>query len=163
MEPRTLPPDCRSFPRVYGRTMRVHRLVVAAAVVVGLATGVPAGERAPSGPAQPLLLRLEGVIATTADEARGKGFTVTSLGFAGDDAHRWLAVTEARTFGGDQSLDGKDVLALVDPFTPNFLVAGPTDLVARLRDLRPGTAVRIEGLVSRSSRTLYLRRVEPLA
>ena len=114
----------------------------------------------PGGP--PLLLKLEGVIQTTNAAAQRTGFTVTSLAFAGGrtDEQRWLGVTKARTVGGDQPLDGKDVLAVVAPFTPNFLVVGPKELVARLRDAPPGTAVRVEGLVNRGARTYFLRRVE---
>src|SRR5437773_6741403 len=102
---------------------------------------VAAGQRMPgiSGPfpgGPPLLLKLEGVIQPTRATAQRTGFTVTSLAFAGGstDEQRWLGVTKARTVGGDQPLDGKDVLAVVAPFTPNFLVVGAKDLVARLRD-----------------------------
>ena len=114
----------------------------------------------PAGP--PLLLRLEGVIQLTKPAAERTGSTVASFAFAGAPARetRWLGVTKARTFGGDQPLDGKDVLAAVAPFTPNFLVVGPKELVARLRDAPAGTAVRVEGLVHRGSRTYLLRRVE---
>src|SRR5438874_1423709 len=114
----------------------------------------------PGGP--PLLLKLEGVIQPTRAAAERTGFTVTSLAFAGAPTgeRRWLGVTKARTVGGDQPLDGKDVLAVVAPFTPNFLVVGPKELVAQLRDAPPGTAVRIEGLVNRGSHTYFLRRVE---
>ena len=132
------------------------------AVAAGAAAqGVPGiSGPVPGGP--PLLLKLEGVIQPTRAAAAHTGFTVTSLAFAGapTDAQRWLGVTKARTVGGDQPLDGKDVLALVAPFTPNFLVVGPKELVVQLRDVPPGTAVRIEGLVNRGSRTYFLRRVE---
>ena len=114
----------------------------------------------PGGP--PLLLKLEGVIQPTKGAAQRTGFTVTSLAFAdgGTYEHRWLGVTKARTVGGDQPLDGKDVLAVVAPFTPNFLVVGPKELVSQLRDAPPGATVRIEGLVNQGSRTYFLRRVE---
>ena len=65
-----------------------------------------------------------------------------------------------RTVGGDQVLNGQDVLAAVAPFAPNLFVVGPDDLLARLRDAPPGTAVRVEGIVNRGSRTYFLRRVE---
>jgi hypothetical protein len=108
----------------------------------------------------PLMLRLEGSFAPTHAGARGAGFTVVSLGFLdGRPADRFLGVERARTVGGDQPLDGKDVLALVAPFEPNLLVAGPADVVHRLRTLPAGTSVQIEGLVERGSRTYYLREV----
>jgi hypothetical protein len=154
------PSDCGGVDRRYpGRMTR--RLGTSVAGLLLLSAGAAAQVRAPLpnvGP--PLLLQLEGVVEATPAAARGKGFGVTSFGFVGSDARRWLAVTKARTVGGDQPLDGKDVLALVAPFTPNFLVAGPEDLVAQLRDAPPGTAVRVEGLVDRGARTYYLRRVE---
>jgi hypothetical protein len=83
-----------------------------------------------------------------------------SLGFLGSEERRWLGVDKARTVGGDQPLDGKDVLAIVAPFTPNLLVVGPADLVAPLRDAPPGTKVHVEGLVDRGARTYYLRRIQ---
>src|SRR5437660_9894630 len=110
----------------------------------------------PGGP--PLLLKLEGVIQPTRAAVQRTGFTVASLAFAGSstDERRWLGVTKARTVGGDQPLDGKDVLAVVAPFTPNFLVVGPKDLVAPLRDAPPGPAVRVEGLVHQGPGTSFL-------
>ncbi len=63
----------------------------------------------------------------------------TSLAFAGKSAEqRWLGVTKVRTVGGDQVLNGQDVLAAVAPFAPNLFVVGPDDLLARLRDAPPG-------------------------
>src|SRR5437773_959222 len=123
-----------------------------------------AAQRVPPFPASgpPLLLKLEGVIQPTRAAAERTGFTVTSLAFAGAPTgeQRWLGVTKARTVGGDQPLDGKDVLAVVAPFKPNFLVVGPKELVAQLRDAPPGTAVRIEGSGSRGAHTSSPRRVE---
>ncbi|HJQ84229.1 MAG TPA: hypothetical protein VKA21_09150 [Candidatus Binatia bacterium] len=117
----------------------------------------------PSVLGPPLLLRLEGVIEPTRAAAEGKGFAVVSLGFRGSDAQRWLAVTEARTVGGDHPLDGKDVLALVAPFTPNLLVTGSDDAVTRLRDAPADARVVVEGLVDQSARTYLLRRVDVAA
>ena len=115
--------------------------------------------RAPAiGP--PLLLRLEGVLADRKSAARAAGFDAVSIGFQRSDARRWLGVTKARTVGGDNPLDGKDVIALVAPFDPNFLVAGPDELVKRIRDAPAGTALRIEGLVERGSRIFQVRTVE---
>ena len=67
---------------------------------------------------------------------------------------------KARTSGGDQPLDGRDVLAAVAPVMPNLLVAGTRDVVARLRDAPDGSAVHVEGLVNLGSRTYELRRVD---
>jgi len=146
------------------RTRRVPLTILAA---LALATAAPSSLRsAPISPPFPsvgpaLLLRLKGVIQTTSPAARKYGFTVASLGFAGTDAaERWLGVTDARTVGGDNPVNGKDVLAALSPFTPNLLVMGPPDLVARLSALPAGTTVTIEGLVDRGSRTYYLRRLQ---
>lgn len=114
------------------------------------------------GVGPPLILRLDGVIAPSKAATRGVGFTAVSLGFQGKDVgrERWLAVTDARTVGGDYPLDGKDVLNLLAPFTPTLYLSGPPELAQRVRDLPPGTPVRLEGLVSRGSRTYLLRLVE---
>jgi len=138
--------------------------VILSALVLFFTAATQADEHVPTGPlpnvAPPLLLQLDGVVAGSRRPAERKGFTAVSLAFVGSDARQWIGVNEARTVGGDQPLDGKAVLEQVEPFTPNFLVAGSNDLITRLRDARPGTHVRIEGLVERGSRTYQLRRVE---
>ena len=149
------------LPLSSGR-MTVRRAVAFALLIVLAGRGTAAaGGSLPSLPntGPPLILRLEGSRAPTQAAARAAGFTVASLGFAGDDARLWLGVTDARTVGGDQPLDGKDVLAAVAPFQPNLLVAGAPDLVRALRASAFDTPLVIEGLVLRSSRTYYLRQV----
>jgi hypothetical protein len=136
---------------------------IAAAVLVGaLARNVVATDMPLPVPTPPILLRLDGVIYAGADVARGQGFTVVSLGFTGPavEARRWLAAEDARTVGPDTALDGKDVLASVAPFDPDLLVTGPRSLVDSLLAAAPGTKVRTEGLVSRGSRTYYLRSLK---
>jgi len=66
------------------------------------------------------------------------------------------AVTKARTTGGDQPLDGKDVFAAVAPLTPNLR----RKVVERLREASEGTPVHVGGVVSLGSRTYELRRVD---
>src|SRR5437016_9085524 len=121
--------------------------VILSAILLLLAAAARADERVPTGPLPnvqpPLLLRLDGIVAGSRRPAERKGFTAVSLAFAGSDARQWIGVNEARTIGGDEPIDGKAVLEQVEPFTPNFLVAGSDDLIARLRDATPGTHVRI--------------------
>ena len=139
----------------YAAPMLSRLVVVGVAAVMLAQRGVPG-----PGIRPPLLLQLDGVIAPTPEAARGQGFAVASLGFLGSDARRWLAVTRARTTGGDQPLDGKDVLAAVAPFAPNLLVAGPDELITRLRDAPPDSEVHVEGLVDLGSRTYDVRRID---
>jgi hypothetical protein len=140
-----------------------HRLAaVSVTLALACAPGVRAQIRVPFPNAGPLpLLRLEGVLQASAAPKAEAAFTVASLGFLGDGAgsRRWLGVTRARTVGGDQPLDGKDVLQLVSPFDPNLLVTGAPAMVAQLRDAPAGTTVEVEGLFDRGGRTFYLRRV----
>lgn len=112
------------------------------------------------GPA--LLLRLDGVLTRDEAAAARVGFTVASFGFLGHgaDADRWLGVTDARTVGGDVAVDGKDVLNAVAPFTPSFLASGAPEQVKALLAVPSGTAIRIEGLVDRGSRTFLVRSFE---
>jgi hypothetical protein len=109
----------------------------------------------------PIILRLEGVLAPSRETAAEHGFAAVSLGFLGEPPGRprWLGVTSARTVGPDRFLSGREVLNAVAPFTPNLLVAGPDKLVSQVREAPRATAVRVEGLVSRGSRTYYLREV----
>jgi hypothetical protein len=135
-------------------------------IAVLLFAATAAAQRIPgiNGPSPnvgpPLILRLDGVIVDSREAAAGKGFSVVSLAFFRSETRRWLAVKDARTVGGDNYLDGKDVLNILAPFDPNLLVVGPANLVARVRDAPAGTALRIEGLVDTGGRTYLLRSVE---
>jgi hypothetical protein len=110
----------------------------------------------------PLILRLEGVLETTPEAARGAGIDVVSMQvLGGDDTRlRYLGATDARTIGGDNALFGKDVLAIVAPFAPNLLLTGPPAMLERIEQLPPHSHVVLEGLVNRGGRTYYLRKVE---
>lgn len=136
----------------------------AALALVLLATPAPADAGPPGweprlGP--PLILRLDGVIATDRDEARRIGFTVVSFGVLGGapDTRIWLAVEDARTIGGDNALLGKDVLDALAGYRPTLFLAGAKTLVTRVTALAPGTPVRLDGLVDRGARTFLLRDV----
>jgi hypothetical protein len=134
--------------------MRLLSVVLLGIAVAAAATEIPSPKLGPA-----LLLRLEGVVGTDRAAVEKAGFTVTSFTFLGHgpEANRWLGVTDARTVGGDVAADGKDVLDAVAPFTPNFIASGDAGLVTPLLALPPGTAVRIEGLVDRGSRTFLVR------
>ena len=139
------------------RTMLLT-IVVALMTTAATASDLPSGRFGP-----PLILRLKGVVEWKPEAAsHTDGFAVASIGFLGDGAaaHRWLGVNDARTLGDNGPLEGKDVLESVVPFEPNLLVTGPANVVAKLRDAPPGTAIEIEGLVERDSRIYYLRSVE---
>src|SRR5438034_11744126 len=91
------------------------RFSIAVVALLAMAAGA-AAQRVPPFPATgpPLILKLEGVIQPTKTAAERTGFMVTSLAFAGAPTgeQRWLGVTKARTVGGGQPPDGKDVLAV---------------------------------------------------
>ncbi len=136
------------------------RVLGAALVLVSiaaLATELPSPKLGPA-----LLLRLDGVLTTDRAVANTAGFTVASFAFLGHgkDADRLIGVTEARTVGGDVPADGVDVLDAVAPFDPNFLASGAPALVTDLLAVPSGTAIRIEGLVDRGSRTFLIRSFE---
>lgn len=140
--------------RALARTLLI---AVLGAAVSATATDIPAPKLGPA-----LLLRLDGVLTTDRAVAAKAGFTVTSFTFLrhGPEGDRWLGVTDARTVGGDVAPDGKDVLEAVAPFTPNFVGSGDATQLDALLALPSGTAVRIEGLVDRGSRTFLLRSFE---
>jgi hypothetical protein len=141
--------------------MRAQAAVLALVLAAGQAAAVVEPGMPNVGP--PLILRLDGMVAARRERLPG-AFTVVSLGLLDGrrEARRWLAVTEARTIGGDNALLGRDVLERVAPLDPNFLVVGPPVLLARLRKAPPGTRLRLEGLVSVMSRTWLLRDVRVL-
>jgi hypothetical protein len=140
----------RSFLRILG-------VVLVMAAMAAVATELPSPRLGPA-----LLLRLDGVLTADHAVAEKVGFTVASFAFLGHgkDADRLIGVTEARTVGGDVPADGVDVLDAVAPFKPNFLASGAPALVKDLLALPDGTAIRIEGLVDRGSRTFLIRSFE---
>lgn len=140
----------RSFLRLFGAVLVLGSMA-------SLATELPSPRLGPA-----LLLRLDGVLTTDRAVAETAGFTVASFAFLGHgkDADRLIGVTEARTVGGDVPADGVNVLDAVAPFTPNFLASGAPAMVKDLLDLPSGTAIRIEGLVDRGSRTFLIRSFE---
>jgi hypothetical protein len=137
--------------------MRPLSAVLLGIAVAAAATEIPSPKLGPA-----LLLRLDGVVGMDRAAVEKAGFTVTSFTFLGHgpEANRWLGVTDARTVGGDVPADGKDVLDAVAPFRPNFIASGDPALVKPLLALPPGTALRIEGLVDRGSRTFLVRSWE---
>jgi hypothetical protein len=141
---------------------RVRTTIVAILFAASAAAQrIPGGQGPSPNVGPPLILRLDGSIADTREGAAGKGFATVSLAFSRGETRRWLAVKDARTIGGDNYLDGKDVLNILAPFDQNLLVVGPANLVARVRDAPAGTPLRIEGLVDTGGRTYLLRSVEP--
>jgi hypothetical protein len=93
------------------------------------------------------------------DRQRGViGFTVLSLGLlGGHQATRFLAVTDARTVGGNPGVLAKNVLDAVRPYEPDLLVKGPAPLLEKLYAGVAGDRVTLEGLVNVASRTYFLR------
>jgi hypothetical protein len=140
----------------------MRRLATALALVVTTASLVAAQAQIPLPNVRaPLILRLDGTLARDKATARAQGFTAVTLGFldGGPADVRFLAADDARTIGGDHPLLGKDVLNAVQPFDPNFLLAGPQPIVDQVRTLPGGTRIRLEGLVDPGSRVYYLRSV----
>ncbi len=138
-----------------------QRLRAVLLLLLAAVTPLPATEPPIVDVGPPLILQLDGVVARSRAAAREGGLLAASFGWLGGAPGEtlWLGVDAARTTGGDHHLDGKDVLNAVAPFTPNLLVTGPPDLVAKLRDASPGTRLHVEGLVDRGARTYLLRRV----
>jgi hypothetical protein len=140
------------------QTTIVVVLLFAASVA---AQRIPGGEGPLPNVGPPLILRLDGVVTDSREGASGKGFAVVSFAFARSETRRWFAVKDARTIGGDNYLDGKDVLNILAPFDSNLQVVGPAELVGKVRDAPVGTALRIEGLVDTGGRTYLVRSVAP--
>jgi len=127
--------------------------------LVALAMATLAGARAPSGLGirQPVVLRLEGHFTATRNDARTQGTDAVSIRLG--DNERWFAVDTARTVGGDPPVSGRAVLGMLAPLQPTLLAVGDAALRRRLEEAPIGTAVRLEGLVDRGSRTYLLREV----
>jgi hypothetical protein len=110
---------------------------------------------------RPLILHLEGTLATERATAARSGFTTVSFAVTGrdPDLRRWLGVEKVQPLGDYPRL-GKSILDDVSMYDPTYLVVGPPDLVARFLDVAPATRVTLEALTNGTSRTFYLRLVE---
>jgi hypothetical protein len=133
---------------------RVLAVVLALVVTCDLAyAAFPFDETIP----RPLQLRVLGRFAPDRKSTNpGSGY-VMSMGFG--ERVRWLVIDEIRTVGGDHTLLGADVLALLATRQPNLLVVGPADLRQMLEQVPDWTTVRFEGTVERGSQTYLLRTV----
>jgi hypothetical protein len=120
-------------------------------------TPVAARDFSGFGVEQPLILQLEGFFAVDRAAAQAHGADAVIMRVAGDD--RWFSAVRARTVGGDQALDGRDVIARLTPIQPNLVVMGARELSDRLASAAVGTPVTMEGLVDRGSRSFLLRSV----
>jgi hypothetical protein len=120
------------------------------------ASSVLARQELPFGPAQPIILRLEGHFAPDREHARTEGADAVLVRV--DDVERWFAAVRSRTLG-DHPLDGRNVLAALAPFGSELTAVGATELRRRLHEAPIDTPVALEGLVDRGSRTLLLRDV----
>ena len=105
----------------------------------------------------PLVLRLEGRFTEDREHARARGADAVSV--RRGDGERWFSAEKARTVGGDQTLDGRSVLAMLAPIHPNLIAVGSAALRDRLAAAPAGLPVALEGLVNRGSRTFLLRDV----
>ena len=103
------------------------------------------------------MLRLEGRFVEDREHAGVHGADAVSVRVG--NVERWFSAEKARTVGGDQPLDGRSVLAMLAPIHPNLIAVGSPDLRDRLAAAPAGTAVELEGLVNRGSRTFLLRNV----
>jgi hypothetical protein len=132
-----------------------HALAIAALLVVAGASIAREPPLVDAGP--PLLLRLEGRFAADREHA-AQGADAVSVRVGERD--RWLAVTSARTVGGDQAISGRTVLNALAPFQPNLTAVGREDVRLALETAPDGAPVIVEGLVRTGSRTLLLREVK---
>ena len=116
-----------------------------------------AGDFRGLGIERPLILQLQGFFAADRVAAQARGADALIMRIGNDD--RWFSAVRARTVGGDQPLDGRDVIAMLAPIQPNLIARGARELCDRLASAAVGEAVDMEGLVDRGSHSYLLRTV----
>jgi len=133
----------------------VRRVLAVLALIVFSGSAV-AGELPPVV-RRPIILQLEGFFAADRASAQLRGADAVLVRVASSE--RWFSAVRARTVGGDQPLDGRDVLARLAPIQPNLNAVGARDLCERLAGATDGTPVAIEGLIDLGSHSYLLRSV----
>jgi hypothetical protein len=131
-------------------------LAFLAVALASLATAV-ASDFPGFGIERPLVLELQGFFAADRGAAQARGADALVMRVGDDD--RWFSAVRARTIGGDQALDGRDVIAMLAPTRPNLIARGARELRDRLASAAVGEPVDVEGLVDRSSHSYLLRIV----
>src|SRR5262245_53401524 len=91
-------------------------------------------------------LRMEGYVGAPPEGRKEQADLILRV----DDADRRFQVTKATVLSGDRL--ASDVFDQVAPYKPNFVVRGPKELLARLKDATPGTPLVVTGQVMGRSR-----------
>jgi hypothetical protein len=133
---------------------RLASLAIATLVGAGLAAAQPRD-------VQTQIFRIEGTLAASQDEAQKAGFAALSVGFLQpkNAPTRWLGVVSARSREGDAFL-GRQTVEQLAPYSPNLLVSGPSELIAKLRELPAGTRVAVTGMLDPHSRNYLVSSLQ---
>ena len=135
----------------------ISAVVVSAVVLLG------SSAKAQFSAGQPQLFTIEGILAPDQPTANKVGYDPLSIGFQGSNAGttRWLGVVAARSLDGD-SFQGKELVETLLPKSPNVLVDGPKDVVAKLLGAPNGSKIVMQGMLIPASRNWMLDSVKLL-
>ncbi|HEV8715079.1 MAG TPA: hypothetical protein VGX03_19895 [Candidatus Binatia bacterium] len=84
---------------------------------------------------------------------------VLTLALAGDEKRYTFTVTDMRIMAGPLITPG-DILSQVKPYSTNFYLRGPRDVMAQISDSSPSQQLSILAEYSRADRVLLVQSVE---
>jgi len=132
-----------------------------AALALGIVVLLGSAAQAQFSPGQPQLFTIEGIVAPDQATAQKVGYDGLSIGFQGGGAQKWLGVVAARSLDGD-SFQGKELVETLLPKSPNLLVDGPKDVVAKLQNAANGSRVVVQGMLIPATRNWMIDSVKTL-
>ena len=84
---------------------------------------------------------------------------VLTLALAGDERRYTFTLTDMRIMAGPLITPG-DILSQVKPYSTNFYLRGPREVMAQISDTAPGQQLSILAEYSRADRVLFVQSVE---
>ena len=125
------------------------------ATVAFMVAFLPAGVASARMAGTPYRLRMDGYVGPPPE---GRNEIADLLIRAGSKDVRFQ-VTRATVLSGDTM--AATIFRRVRPFSPNFFLRGPQELVAKVEGAAPGDRLRIVGMWRPGSRDLMVATVEP--
>lgn len=143
------------------RIFRSGFLILIALVLLGRTVSVLAQLHEPSQPelGQPFkpLIKLIGFLNEPTPATSPK--PVLTLAFAGDEKRYTFTLTDMRIMAGPLLTPG-DILSQVKPYSTNFYLRGPRDVLTQISSATPAEQLSILAEYSRTDRVLLVQSVE---
>jgi hypothetical protein len=110
------------------------------------------------------LLSIVGRVSADQKAASQAGYSGISIGFTGASPDKlvWVGVVKAESWN-DDVFAGREMLAMVQGFTPTMLASGRPALLTKIQQAPVGSRIAVEGIFDQGARTYLVGMVEVTA